>query len=327
MTEIETAKALVAQHLNGLDHAAPGAELTAHFARTHAPDHTYRGMRPFYDLSGAEAVAETVWSPFKAAATTLQRRPDMVIASRDALSADAPVWVANMGHLLADMTGDWLGIPAQNRTIFLPYATLHRVDGAQIIETVEFLDILSLLTQAGRNPYAPHQTGAHLMAPGPKTHDGLGPHAEQNTEDTHRLTLAMLTDLATSYTSPAGHMTRFWHADMNWFGPAGIGSSLGFPGYRRGHTGPFEDKLDTQDILDWELSIAEGNFSAVMWWPCLRMTNTGGYMGVPASEALAEMRVIDLYRRDGDKLAENWIFIDMLHFLAAQGVDLLETAP
>ena len=120
-------------------------------------------------------------------------------------------------------------------------------------------------------------------------------------------------------------MAQFWHPDMNWFGPAGIGASLGFPGYRRGHTGPFEDKLDTSEIIDWEVAVAEGNFSAVMWWPCLRMKNVGGYMGVPAGDALAEMRVIDLYRREAGKLAENWIFIDMLHFLAAQGVDLLET--
>ena len=40
--------------------------------------------------------------------------------------------------------------------------------------------------------------------------------------------------------------------------------------------------------------------------------------------APAEMRVVDLYRRDGDKLAENWIFIDILHFLAMQGNDVLE---
>ena len=53
------------------------------------------------------------------------------------------------------------------------------------------------------------------------------------------------------------------------------------------------------------------------------MRNTGDYMGVPANDTVAEMRVVDLYRRDGDKLAENWIFIDMLHFLKMQGVDLL----
>ena len=35
------------------------------------------------------------------------------------------------------------------------------------------------------------------------------------------------------------------------------------------------------------------------------------------------MRVVDMYRRDGDKLAENWIFIDILHFLAMQGNDVL----
>jgi hypothetical protein len=35
------------------------------------------------------------------------------------------------------------------------------------------------------------------------------------------------------------------------------------------------------------------------------------------------MRVVDMYRREGDKLAENWVFIDMLHFLKMQGVDVL----
>ena len=35
------------------------------------------------------------------------------------------------------------------------------------------------------------------------------------------------------------------------------------------------------------------------------------------------MRVIDMYRREGDKLSENWIFIDFLHFWNQQGVDIL----
>ena len=133
----------------------------------------------------------------------------------------------------------------------------------------------------------------------------------------------MLTELAESYTSPADHLARHWHADMNWFGPTGIGTSLGFSGYRRGHTGPFEAQLDTVDIVDWELATGEGNYSAFMWWPCLRMRNRGDYMGVPSNDALADMRVVDVYRREGDKLAENWIFIDLLHFVKMQGIDLL----
>ena len=43
---------------------------------------------------------------------------------------------------------------------------------------------------------------------------------------------------------------------------------------------------------------------------------------MPASSS-AEMRVVDIYRRDGDKLAENWVFIDLLHWLAMQGLDVL----
>jgi hypothetical protein len=36
------------------------------------------------------------------------------------------------------------------------------------------------------------------------------------------------------------------------------------------------------------------------------------------------MRVVDIYRRDGDKLAENWVLIDLLHWLKQQGLDVLE---
>ena len=46
-------------------------------------------------------------------------------------------------------------------------------------------------------------------------------------------------------------------------------------------------------------------------------------MGMPATGKEGEFRVIDIYRREGDKLAENWIFIDLLHFWHQQGVDIL----
>lgn len=46
-------------------------------------------------------------------------------------------------------------------------------------------------------------------------------------------------------------------------------------------------------------------------------------MGMPASNERGEMRVIDIYRREDDKLAENWVFIDLLHFWKMLGVDIL----
>jgi len=46
-------------------------------------------------------------------------------------------------------------------------------------------------------------------------------------------------------------------------------------------------------------------------------------MGLPANDTACEFRVIDIYRRRDDKLAENWVFIDLLYWLAQQGDDVL----
>ena len=322
---LQAAKALAQAYSTALDAAAPGAETRAACRASMDAAHSYRGVHPFNDIDGADALADIVWSPLKIAMPILQRRPDIFFASPHDLNDDCALWVVEMGNFLGDFTKPWLGIPPTMKTTYLPYVTWHRVEDGKIAETVEFLDILAVITQAGLNPWVTDQTGGHIMSPGPLTHDGLLRTEQDPVQSSQSLalTVRMLTELAEDYSSPADHIARNWQTDMNWFGPTGIGASLGFTGYHRGHTGPFEGKLDVVDIVDWEIATAEGDYSAVMWWPCLRMRNTGDYMGVPANDAVAEMRVVDLYRRNGDMLAENWIFIDMLHFLKMQGVDLL----
>ena len=69
--------------------------------------------------------------------------------------------------------------------------------------------------------------------------------------------------------------------------------------------------------------IAGGHFGGFFGWPNLTLTPAGGFMGMPATGKPSDMRVIDMYRRSGDKLTENWIFIDLLHFWNQQGVDIL----
>ena len=45
---------------------------------------------------------------------------------------------------------------------------------------------------------------------------------------------------------------------------------------------------------------------------------------MPVTNTDIDMRVVDLYRREGDKLAENWVFIDVPHVLKQQGLDIFE---
>ena len=327
MSVLQGAKKQVLEFHAALDMAMPGDETIAACSKQLVRLHHYRGVHPFNEIDGPEALARGVWTPLKSAMQVLQRRPDIFFAGYHHMNDDGDLWVVSMGHLLGDWTKPWLGIPPTMKTTFLPYVTWYRIKEGRIVETVEWLDILSVITQAGHNPYATDQTASHMMSPGPLTHDGLV-HEPQNPEvsaRTFRLTHAMLTELALTMTSPPDHMTRYWHANMNWFGPAGIGACLGFKGYRRGHTDPFQNQ---QDFVQYHTEIAataEGNYAAFLWRPCLGMRNIGGYMGIPANDVVAEMRVVDVYRRDNNKLAENWIFIDMLHFMKMQGIDLLAT--
>lgn len=325
--ELQAAKALVKQFQATLDAASAGGATEQACSSHLSSSHVYGGVHPFNDINGTDALAQTVWTPLKKAMPVLQRRPDILFAGRHHMGADNALWVVSMGHFIGDWTDTWLGIPPSKKLSFTPYVAWYRVENNTIVETVEWLDILSVLTQAGRNPYANQQSAAHIMSPGPLTHDGLVNDVQDyaHSVKTFDITNAMLTELAETMTSPSDHMQQHWHANMTWFGPAGIGACLGFDGYRRGHTGPFEAKQDFVVYYAERAATAEGNYAAFLWRPCLGMRNTGNYMGVPANEAVAEMRVVDVYRRDGDKLAENWIFIDMLHFLKMQGVDLLNT--
>ena len=57
-------------------------------------------------------------------------------------------------------------------------------------------------------------------------------------------------------------------------------------------------------------------------WADLTNRATGGLMGLPSSNT-ADMRVVDVYRRYGDKLVENWVMIDHVEVLRQLGVDPL----
>ena len=171
--DIQAAKRLILEYTAARDRALLGNETLQVCKKYMIKEHSYRGMSPFYDLKGPEALANVVWSPLKYAMPTLQRRPDIFFSGHHSLLESAGCWVVEMGNLIGDFTDDWLKIPATGKATYLPYATLYRVENDSIVETVEFLDIFAVITQAGLNPFLQNQSGGQMMSPGPKTHDGL----------------------------------------------------------------------------------------------------------------------------------------------------------
>ena len=90
------------------------------------------------------------------------------------------------------------------------------------------------------------------------------------------------------------------------------------------HQLPFRENLGDKKFHGHVCHLAEGNFACFFGWPNLSNRPIGGFMGLPSSNVNAEMQVVDVYRRDGDKLAENWVLIDIPFWLKQQGLDVFK---
>ncbi|MCF2871903.1 ester cyclase [Octadecabacter sp. G9-8] len=289
-----------------------------------APDWHWRGMHPFYERRGAADVAAAFWGPLLTSLTRLQRREDVFFAGRN--SVGEGVWVVSMGHLMGLFDAPWLGIAATRKMVMLRYCEFNCVEGGRITKTMLHVDIPHLMAQAGQNPFGP-QTGAPIVQPGPIGHGGMlfdAQPADVGTQ-TQDLIDAMCSDLGTwALGLPLEEeLARTWHDDMIWWGPAGIGATYTIERYAKQHSGPFRAAFYDRSFTGHEARVSEGHFGGFFGWPNFTAKHRGGFMGLPANDKDCEFRVIDIYRRDGDKLAENWIFIDMLYWLMQQGDDVL----
>ncbi len=324
MTDLQSSKALVAQYYKELD-SSTGDSINKVIGNFTSDDYLWRGMHPFYEQHSANDVADVFWKPFRESFAPIQRRQDIFMAGNNQIDDGQSQWVCSMGHMMGLFDTAWLGIPPTGKMVFLRYCEFHRVAGGKIQETALFCDIISVMKQAGLQPL-PMQTGAELLTPGPRSHNGLMFEEQDPAESAKTLALMnhMTDDLVGSgMHSDPDELSVTWHEDMIWFGPSGIGATYTQERYEKQHQGPFGEHLDEIIFNGHIARFAEGEFGGWFGWANLSMKSTGGFMGLTGSDVRAEMRVVDIYRREDDKLAENWIFIDLLHFLSMQGLDVL----
>lgn len=327
MSQYQEAKAVVRAYFDALEQASADDVLDV-LQTFMANDYLWRGVYPFREQHGIEAVAEQFWTPLKRSLTHMQRRQDIFIAGTNEISGEQ--WVMSMGSLMGLFDEDWLGIPRTRKMANLRYAEFSCVENGKITQTGLFIDLIGLMVQAGTYPLPP-STGVYFNYPGPRTHDGLlydDAPPEQGV-DTLALVNRMIDDLTNANVS--GSMTfdpdvlrQTWHETMIWYGPAGIGATYTIPRYQEQHQLPFRNNLDDKAFNGHVCRFAEGNFACFFGWPNLSNRPIGGFLGLPEGAKSATMQVVDVYRRDGDKLAENWVLIDLPWWLKQQGLDVLD---
>ena len=325
MNDLSTAKTVVRNHYRALD-GSPPAGIEAALAKHCSQDCEFRFVHPFNEVAGPQAAAEVFWKPVRQAFSPLQRRQDIFMAGRNRLDGGSSTWVVSMGHLLGLFDEPFLGMRPNRQSVMLRYVDFNRIEGDSIVESALFLDIMNLMTQV-RAEAVPQSTASTIVTPGPRTHDGLlfrdqPPEEGKRTLD---LFVRMIDRLVSAHVrTTKTDLSLDWTEDMIWWGPGGIGAPYTQQRYLEQHCIPFEEGLEWGTFFGHRMEIAEGHFGGFFGWPTFDVRSRGGYIGLaPSSERKASMRVVDIYRREGDKLAENWNFIDHLDFLNQLGVDLI----
>jgi predicted ester cyclase len=286
-------------------------------------DAEWHGPAPVERLNGVDAVADGYWQPLLRAFPDLEKNDYMLFGGE----FEGGEWVCATGNLVGTFEHEWLDIPPTGHATWLRYGEFHRFEDGQIVETRHLIDVLDLLRQAGYQ-FVP-ALGPEVVIPGPSTQDGvlLDEQEAAESETTLELVEGMIDGLHDyeEHGLDGMGMEEYWHEDFMWYGPAGTGSTRGIDGFQDYHQGPFLDAFPDREGGDHVARFAEGNYCASTGWPSITATHLGdGWLGLPATGSDVTMRVMDFWRREGDLLAENWVFIDMIDLLDQLGVDVFE---
>lgn len=289
------------------------------------PEVEFHGPAPIGRLDGAVAVQETVHVPM--AEALLDRRWEPYVFLGGVWNGDE-IWVAHTGQISGVFAGPLWHVPPSGRTVSVRYGDFSRVVDGQIVEIRVLLDIVGLAAQTGIH-LLPEPPARNHLPPGPALGNGLTLAASDPAESA--FTLRLVEDMLGGCNRLDGDdlasmgMAAYWHPDMVWHGPHGIGSSYGFDEFERFAQGPSVRSFPNRRGGFHEARIADGLTAAFTGWPSLRGDFTGEpFRGIEPTGGPIGQNIMDFYVRRGPKLHENWVLIDLIDFAAQCGVDLME---
>lgn len=336
MTDHAANKRLIVAFLAEMERAE-GREIDAVLDRYVRPDAVWRIFHPFNTLEGSAAVAAQFWAPLKASFPDHEHRLHFALANE----YEGAAWVATSGHVMGTLAAPWVGIPANHALTFVRFALNARVRDGRIDKAYVLLDVLDVMRQAGFYPLRA-MPGTPEQWPGPPASSGADLEAWDGDRGATSLRIIreMQTGLAQGkdlqdLAKARGNHSPHWHDNMNWYGPAGVGSSRGQRGFLDYHgalfiqafpdrAGIVREAEGPEDRPGHYVRLGDGRFAMTAGWPSLYGTHLGGgWLGVPPSGRKVEMRVADWYRLDADdKIIDNWVAIDTLHLLDQFGLDV-----
>ena len=303
------------------------ATLLAALEEGAAAEAVFRLAFPFGDMHGPRTFHDRALAKLKAAWPDLERRDWIVIAGEDQHGAE---WVGCAGHFIGTFTAPFLDIPPTGHLAHMRFHEFYRIEEGRIVEMQALWDIPEVMMQAGAWPMVP-SLGREFCIPGPASGDGLFREARdpERSRASRQLIIEML-EYMKRHPSQGGpevmEMPRFWHQQMNWYGPAGIGTGRGIEGFRNWHQIPFlkgmPDRGGKVDQITYHF-FGDNDYAAVTGWPDMIQTiSHDGWLGIPPLGREITMRSLDFWRVEDGLIRENWVMVDLLDMYDQIGVDV-----
>jgi len=312
--------------------------INQNLAKAYHNDVEWRGFYPLEDLKGLESVEVKMWRPLLQAFPDLERRNNIVIGG----DFNNKSFVGTVGHLTGTFSNPWFDVPATNKTVHLRTCEFHQIKNEKIIQSHILIDTIDFIRQAGFWPLN-KSLGIEEMWPSPITGDGIVLE-EQDSEVSKKSleqALAMQKTLGDYKPETTANITdeqlrkellnhpqkKYWHSKMMWYGPCGIGTARGLPGFVDHHQLPFRKTFKDRDY--WTIGhyaeIGDGKYSATSGWHSI-VSKHGSkeWLGYNATGNSVTMKVMDFYLHDEGLIRENWVPIDIAHILYQLDIDIFK---
>ncbi|MEM6759704.1 MAG: ester cyclase [Pseudomonadota bacterium] len=291
----------------------------------------WQGPAPFGLTGSGAQVVDTMFAPLRAAFPDLRRQVHVflggVSSAHEDSSPDGTAWVAGTGYYVGRAAHEVFGIPARDHTLRIRWGEFLRFDaGGRIVQAQTIWDFVDWFEQIGA-PVLPRPRGAAHVYPAPTGYDGVLTGAQDTAAGAATLALGRglifggLNSFDESDLSSMG-MARFFHPNIKWYGPGGIGACLSLAEFEELHQHPWLVAFPDRKVMHLESLFAEDRLLAASGPRGVVATHTGPYLGHAASGARIEVSGLDFWLRDGDRFTENWVFVDMIHLFQQMGVDL-----
>ena len=250
------------------------------------------------------------------------------------------IQVGSISILSGIFKNPWLGVNPNFKMINLRCCEIHEIKNGKIIESHILIDTLDFIRQLGIWPINKSR-GSEGSWYGPYNTDGLDFYEEDFNVSKNNLRQAMEMNRSLNYKPELENLTdqelkerllshpqkEFWHKDMIWYGPCGIGTSRSLEGFIDMHQLPFRKSFSQRDYfkLGHYCEIGDGKFSLCAGWHSLDANyGKNDWLGYSAENQNVTMRVMDFYHHDEGKIRENWVPIDIAHILKQIGVDIFQ---